>query len=460
MTELQELMRQNVAEPPHDDLDLARVLDAGRHRARARGVRVAGAASAVVAIGLVAAVLAPRASTGAGPSGAPDQADHSGNTGTIDSPPPAPDARTLHLSDATDAVEGRDYRVLASYTDHNLDRDNGQYFDGVTDDGKILFRDGPRLGQLYPRFALMDPGTGAKDWLPDPQVGQHDLWTVELGTRQLVLTSLAGDGASGALLAHVYDRSTREWHTVSWPGLPDVEGAPAVLGPDDRLYVSVPAVQGQPPRGGWPTVPGGEADDSGAAGDTYSLWSVSLHDPSDVRNEQMSVGSVAFTPTTMVWTDRTNGAPGLVHVRTLATGEEHTFDPRIGARCNLLSLSASETRVVMSEFCGDYAGGTTRDDRVQVMDTNGDQVVTIQDSGIGGAIDTIGGASDIVGITSTLHSSPGEYLYDLATDRFLRISRGTVRWALGGPAPAGEFLWNTPVNDGHGATQWLGQLLP
>ena len=68
-------------------------------------------------------------------------------------------------------MEGRDYRVLASYTNENLDRDNGQYFDGVTDDGLILFRDGPRIGPARPRFALMDPATGEKDWLPDLHFG-------------------------------------------------------------------------------------------------------------------------------------------------------------------------------------------------------------------------------------------------------------------------------------------------
>ena len=50
----------------------------------------------------------------------------------------------------------------------------------------------------------------------------------------------------------------------------------AVLGPDGRLYVRVPATQGQPPEGGWPTGADGEAEDADAHGDTYQLWSVSL----------------------------------------------------------------------------------------------------------------------------------------------------------------------------------------
>ena len=48
---------------------------------------------------------------------------------------------------------------------------------------------------------------------------------------------------------------------------------------------------------------------------------------SDVRDERLTVGDVAFTRTSMVWTDATNGDAGLVHVRDLATGAERSFDP-------------------------------------------------------------------------------------------------------------------------------------
>ena len=44
-----------------------------------------------------------------------------------------------------------------------------------------------------------------------------------------------------------------------------------------------------------------------------------------------------------MWTDSTNGDAGRVHVRDLATGEEHAFDPRTGERCNLLSFGAAAT---------------------------------------------------------------------------------------------------------------------
>jgi hypothetical protein len=461
VNDLKALMRENVAAPPHDYLDVDALLDAGRRRVRGRRAAVVGGPALLVAgVVAVAAVSWPY---GTDRAGAADK-------------PPTPDAPTLGLADAEQAIEGRDYRVLASYTNENLDRDNGQYFDGVTDDGLILFQDGPRMGQPRPRMALMDPATDAKDWLPDLDVGQTQTWPVELGTDRLVLLGAEG-GMKVHLVAYVFDRDSRQWSSMTWPSLPAVDQPRAVLGPDDRLYVFVPATQGQPPEGGWPTGRDGaagdaevdpegdrstgrdgEADDADAEGDTYHLWSASLTDLSDVRDEGLTVGDLTFTDSSMVWTDSTNGDAGMVHVRDLATGEEHSFDPHAGERCNLLSFGASDDRVVMGQYCGTYAGGV-RDDRVQILTTDGDQVVTIQDSGIDGALAGSGRTGDVVTVTAYPADRGGTYVYDLGTDRFLRVSDAVSKWGMGGPAPDGEFLWGTPVNEGHGATQWLGQLL-
>ena len=238
---------------------------------------------------------------------------------------------------------------------------------------------------------------------------------------------------------------------------PSTSRAP-VRGPDGRLYVAVPATQGQPPEGGWPTGPDGEADDANADGDTYHLWSVSLTDSSDVRDEQLTVGDFAFTDGSLVWTDRTNGDAGLVHVRDLASGAEHSFDPQTGARCNLLSFGATADRVVLGQYCGTYAGGV-RDDRVQVLTTDGDQVVTLQDSGIDGGLAGPDGTSDLVTVTSYDKDRAGTYVYDLGTDRFLRVSDAVSQWTTGGSASRGRFLWNAPVNHRRGATQYVGELL-
>ncbi len=449
MTELQDLMQRNVAEPPQDDLDLREVVALGRQRrVQTRRRRAAGAGgSAVLAAAVVVAVVA----AGQGQHGS----HRPGPTGV----PPASGGVTLQLSDATPAVAGRDYEVLASHTDQRLALGDGQYFDGVTDDGKILLRDGPTADDVTPHLALMDPATGAKDPLPDLDIGQDDTIPVELGAHRLVLLSQGGNGMTGPLVGHLFDRDTGQWRTVRWPSLPDVAGPGGVMGPDGRLYVSVPATRGTVPDDAWPLGHGKEADDAGAGGDTSELWSVSLDGSADVRDEHLSVGSVTFTPSSMIWTDRTNGAMGLVHVRTLATGEEHSFDPHAGTTCNLLGLSAWDDRIVLDEYCGTATDGT-RDDRMQILSTDGDPVATIQDSGIGGGIFGLGGDDHVVTVYSLDPGRVGTYVFDLATGHFLHIAGAMSRWSLGGPAPGGDFLWQTSADHGAGATQWLGRLLP
>jgi hypothetical protein len=446
VNDLRELLRDNVASPPHQDDDLSAVLRGGRRRVRRRRIAVLGgtAVATAVVVGLASVVW---------PS--PPDLDAAGV--------PLPDAPTLRLTDAQEAVLGDDYRVLASYTNDDLEKDNGQYFDGVTEDGMILFRDGPRRELTKPRFALLEPGDEEKTWLPDPPLPNGEqLWPVHLGAERLVLTGVAqssGDGASGSLFALVYDREVGSWQRQEWPELPelglDAGLVTGTVGPDGRLYVGLPASQGKPPAGGWPTGPHGEADDADADGDTYELWSVALTDGSDVRDEGLTVGDVEFTDTSMVWTDSTNGDSGMVHVRNLKTGEEHSFDPRSGDKCNLLSFGATDEHIVMGQYCGTYDGGV-RDDRVQVLTDDGDQVVTLQDDSIEG---TLSQGSDVVTVVSHQRGLSGTYLYDLGSDRFLRLSDEVSSWATGGPAPDDRFMWNTPVNRGDGATQRLGELL-
>ena len=445
VNDLRVLLREASGQAPHDENDLSFVLRAGRRRVRTRRAAfLGGTALAAAAVVTVAALAWPGS----------DPANLAADGVSV----PNPDAPTIHLADATRAVEGRDYRVLAAYTNKNLNRDNGQYFDGVTDDGLILFRDGPRMDQPRPRYALMDPATGEKDWLPDPDIGQTDLRPLELGADRLVFLGTYGStGMNAHLSVYWFDRDTGRWSAMKWRDLPETDGPfGAVLGPDDRLYVPVPASHGKPPEGGWPTGPDGEAEDADAEGDTHHLWSAALTDGQDVRDEGLTIGSLAFTTSEMVWTDSTNGDTGMVHVRDLRSGEEHTFDPHAGERCNLLSFGASGDRIVMSQYCGTYDGGV-RDDRVQVLTTEGEQVVTLQDSGIEGALASADG-DGLVSVTSYESGGKGTYVYALGTDRFLRLTDDFSQWGMGGPTPEGQFMWTTPANDGKGSTQWLGQL--
>ncbi|WP_205471485.1 hypothetical protein [Nocardioides sp. SYSU D00038] len=442
VNDLKDLLRANVSAPPPDVLDVAAVVGAGRRRVRARRrVRLSVAALATAAV-VGGAALGWPGDDGLGAEAAA---------------PPAPEAPTITLADAGRAVEGRDYDVLTSYTNDDLDSDNGQYLDGVTDDGLVLFRDGPRRGLDEARLALLDPATGEKDWLPDSGIGSAQAQPVALTRDRLVLLAPVDDDADegATLVAHVFDRDDRTWTRLTWPGAPEVSPFHGRLGPDGRLYVLAPATQGAVPEGGWPTQPGGDAEDADAEGDTYDLWSVSLTDPTDARDEGLRVGDVAFTDAAMVWTDRTNGDPGRVHVRDLASGEEHAFDPRTGERCNLLGFGATGDRIVLSQYCGTY--GDVRDDRVQVVSTEGEQVVTLQDTGAEGWLPP---GSDVVAVSAHRGDDrAGTYVYDLVGDRFLRVSDGVSSWSLGGPTgDPRQVMWHTPENRGRGATQWLGVL--
>ncbi|HEY0904531.1 MAG TPA: hypothetical protein VGE14_11635 [Marmoricola sp.] len=424
VNDLTELMRENVAAAPDDHLDLPAVIRSGRRQVRRRHRRrVLGGASMALAGTVLAAIVG--LSSG---DGVPE----------IAGDPPRPDAPTLTLDDATRAVEGRDYRELASYTNENLDADNGQYFDGVTDDGLILFRDGPRADQRSARYALMDPETGDKDWLPGPPAGSDQLSPVALGSDQLVLVGL-DNGTVPTLYGYVFDRDTRQWHLRQWPDLPSSSGGlvRAVLGPEDRLYVLVPS-----------------SDRQG-----FHIWSASLSDESDVRDEGLVVGELAFTDSAMVWTDATdNDAPGTIHVRDLETGRERSFDPGTDQRCNLLSFGVADDRIMMGQYCGTYDGGV-EDTRVQIVSTDGSQVVTIQGDEIDGRLD--GANSDVVTVTASNGDRTGTYVYDLSSGRFLRVSDEVSSWGMEIDIAAGpdQFFWST--RDGrHGSTQHLGQLLP
>jgi hypothetical protein len=104
-----------------------------------------------------------------------------------------------------------------------------------------------------------------------------------------------------------------------------------------------------------------------------------------------------------------------------------------------------------------YEGGV-RDDRVQVLDTDGDQVVTLQGSGIEGELTSVAG-DGLVTVTSSEAGGAGTYVYDLDSGRFLRISEDVSSWSTSGPTQEGLLLWNTPENRGRGMTQHLGGLI-
>ncbi|KRB80262.1 hypothetical protein ASE01_01865 [Nocardioides sp. Root190] len=445
VNDVRELMHQAVATPPDDHTDLGAVLAGGRRAVRRR--------RRTVAVGLAAAVVVT-ATAGALSLGGGADPDRVASTVV-----PRPDGPVVRLGDASTGVAGTDYDVVSSYVNEDLDAANGQYYDGVTEDGLILFRDGPQGPENTVRYALLDPETGDKDWLP--AIGATEqVWPVVLDEDRLALASVvpgaSAEDFAGRLQVHVFDRAARTWSTRTWSALPDVDNPWSVeRGPDGRLYVGVPGTRGGAVADARPTGPDGEVDDAGAEGDTHDLWSVSLDDPSDVRDERLRFGEVAFTDDLMVWSAAANGTNERIHVRDLATGAERDFDPRSGERCNLLGFDVSGERIVLSQYCGTYDDG--RDDRIQVLTTDGEPVTTIQGDGIGGSV-----SGDLVQVTSYARDLAGTFVYELGTGRFVRVTEATSSWSLGGPVPDGMLLWDTPVGTASGpeepipgATQWL-----
>lgn len=444
MTELRESMQRSVAGSPHPHLDVDHVVAMGRRRLRRRRYAGIGSGAAAVAAG-AALTLAidwmPSADV------APAEA------------PPKPDAPTLRLADAKKAVEGTDYEVVVSNDWNGFANDPGAELYGVTDDGLVLVRDAGGEATPGARLGLMDAATEEVDWLPPaPGIGSGAPGVMELSAERLVLTTRTD---KDRLTAHVFDRGAGEWHTVQWADLPADEGLRTTLGPDDRLYATVPATAGQVPEGGWPTGPGGEADDANADGDTYHLWSVSLTDKADVRDEELTVGDVAFTDEAMIWTDATNGDAGQVHVRDLATDKVHSFDPRSGERCNLLNFEAADDRIVMSQYCGTSTDGT-RDDRVQIVSTDGEQVVTVQDDSIEGSLG--GPDSSVVRIVRYGAEDGGVWVYDLQAEELKQLSTSVSSSDSSFiSAPGRHVVWSVPAENGadEGAeTQYLGRLTP
>jgi len=147
-----------------------------------------------------------------------------------------------------------------------------------------------------------------------------------------------------------------------------------------------------------------------------------------------------------------------MHARDLATGTESSFDPQVDDRCNLQGFGATGDRIVMGEYCGTYESG--RDDRVQVITAEGEQVVTIQDDGISGWLPP---GSDVVNLEvygGRDDDRTGTYVYDLATGRLLRVSESLSPWGSAGmTGNPGQFRWHTSVNGGKGVTDHIGVLL-
>lgn len=383
MTDLQELLRDSVAAAaPPDHLDLDAVIGTGRRRVRRRRTASLGVGT-VAAAALVTGAM----SVGVGPErGDGGVADQSRWAGPV-----------LELADARPAVQGKDYAVLASHTNDTLDRANGAIYVGVTTDGKLVYADGPHATRNLTRVALVDPATGAEDWLPGGHRLEHLLYA---GGERLVFRTATGDGE---LSATVFDRATRTWSEVTWPGLaPHTTSTPPGYGEmraDDDARI-------------WTTLP---QDDDWRV---FDLWSASLDDPTDVRLERAGVD------------------------RSVAPGP----------RCDLPSKDQVAEYLAHGPVCaasyGDGAG-------VRIVSPSGDRLADIR----GTDLAVVDSTDEGLLIYAYSGADAGTYAYLFSSGDLVRIGPGPSGYPGAGPVPGHYLVWDAATDDGRGATQWVGRLL-
>ena len=262
-TELRTALRDAVSAPPPFDPDVAAIVDAGVRRNRRQARVAVGACAAVVALVVTTAV--------------------------VSRPHPDPDpepAKVVRLD--LEQAEPVQLDVLATTRgasdgpgDGPLDRTQ---FEGLTDDGLVLVNR-HRNNSRPLVLGLLDPSSGATDWLPPPEVDNRELQVVDLTSERLVVVTRSG-GAYGYEVL-VFDRAARTWQRseVQLPGGVEVHVGPQLaLSPDDRLHLGT-TFENQPGPVGW--------------------WSAPLSDDSpDLRAEpELEGASVAWNDDVMVSAD-------------------------------------------------------------------------------------------------------------------------------------------------------------
>ena len=421
--DLSTLLRESAAHPPADHgavSDLTEVVRRGRSRVRRRRVVAAGGAVASVAVIAVGgALLTPG---GAGGDGVVEPAKQIAPVGPV-----------VHPEDSVSGVPGRDWTSLTALSNHNLDRANGQYLSGYTADGLVLVKDGPHGRHNRSRWGLMDPATGETAWLSDPSTADLER-PIGFGEGRIVF--VGSEGRRSAVVIH--DRDSGGWSVpMKLPG--DPWGlVSAQLGPDNRVYFGL------------------DPEDTGRQ---QQLWSLSLDTPDEeARDEGRTVGDFTISGDNLIYTATNNEPNDRITVVDLTTGEEHSFDPQSGDRCNQLSLQAAGDHVVMGQYCGTTNGGRSpvRDDRVQVVDLEGDPVVTVQGHGVtAGAVAPDG---FVVGAYGSVDDRDGAtYVWSFADRTLMRVAGSMSKFSM--PWLDGDALmWHESVNDTRGARQFVATL--
>jgi len=410
VNDLRNLLSESSESAPYDEFDTSAILRAGRSRTRCRRATVIGAAG-LAAAAVVGSTIALGGLVSDGTAPTSPSGDTSDPVGPV-----------LHLEDATTTKLTPIFRSV----DTQARATDFRFVDGVTEDGRAIVRDttsDPERSLLK----LVDLATEAETTLPDVPGAVGPV--LEASAQRIVYSADVvsyGQGASRKMEARalVLDRATETWQRLRWPGLPTGSVLGRDIGPDGRLYVAINPgaldLQAPPPDGL-----------------TGELWSVSLTDPADVRDEDLVVGNFAIDDNRLVWSDRSQGFSNKLTVRDLQTGEDTSFDPHSGS-CVQEYLGLDADHIVMSQDCVAQDGVT--EDRVQVVTLTGEPVVTIQDVLIQGLVDDGGHLL----IAAEGPGAKGVYSYDLSTGDFVRLSTSVALMGqimMLGPVVEGYVVW-------------------
>lgn len=421
MKDLSTLLRESAAHPPADQgaaADLTDLVRRGRSRVRRRRAVVAsGAAASVAAVAVAGAVLA---GVGVGGDGVVEPARQVAPVGPV-----------VHPDEAVPAVPGRDWAGLTSLSNDNLDRANGQYLSGISPDGLVLVKDGPHGIDNHARWGLMDPETGGTTWLSDPPEAELER---PIAIEEGRIVFVGDEGRRSVVVIH--DRDSGGWSVpMVLPGDPWAL-VTAQMGPDNRVYVGL------------------DPEDTGRQ---QQLWSLSLDTPNQkARDEGRTVGEFSISGDDLVHTGTHNEPNDRITVLDLTTGEEHSFDPESGDTCNQLSMQVAGDHIVLGQYCGTANGGETpvRDDRVQVIDLEGNPVVTVQGHGVDAG--TVSADGFVVDGYGTIDDPDGAtYLWSYAKARLMRVADSTSKFSLDWLTAEGALMWSEAVNDNHGARQFV-----
>ncbi|MCW2758828.1 MAG: hypothetical protein JWO46_2574 [Nocardioidaceae bacterium] len=420
--ELRDLLDRSVEHPPREPYDVGTIVHrARRSRRRHRTLAVAGSVLGVVAVvGLVVGVVNTR------PAG-PPVADN------------AVVGPVAHLTDAVRGVDGRDYALVSTYVNTDLDAGNGRLFPAVTSSGAVLVSQATlrvpdeRMSEIT-QYGVLSPATGETAWLPAPPDATYSNDHAPSGPDVVALTDdtavWVDSSDEKTWKVDLYARAAGTWSSFAIPvgSLPHADEPmfpDHVRLADNRLWFTLEAG----PR-------------------TQRLWSMPADGSSPPRTEGR-VGDWDIAGSTLVSTDVTNAPASRMTVRDLGTGTSRSFDPRSGDRCNQLGLTVARGRVALAEYCG--TRHKVRDDRVQVLTTSGDPVITIQGDGV-----ELGGLGSAFVSVDANAGKPGDgsYVYDLDRARLVRLSTGVGSFDGVAGAGGSTLTWGTPVNDRRGTKLW------